>query len=143
MHKANIVIKHPNNSLVYLYTVNKGTTLPKILQKGLIRGRERWGDTASLTRIIFSEMIQNDVLGKTGAAISPLLMDNEQFLLVVDDQKERVGVFGESGNMYRKIGFAEYCAMREADLEWNCLVPHLYNEDNGLNRHKGDLYPFI
>ncbi len=143
MHRANIVVKYPNNQRLYLYTNSKGTTLPKILAKALQRGRDRWGDTGSLARIIFAEMIQNDVLGKTGCAITPVLQDNDQLLLVIDDVKEIVGIFGESGTQYAKFGFADFCARTERDLEWPRLCGRYYDEDNGLNRHKGDIYPFI
>ncbi len=143
MNKASIYIKHPDNKGVYLHTQKMGTALPKILHRALIRGRERWGDTPTLTRIIFSEMTQSNVLEKNGFAISTTLMDNEQWLLVVDDREEKIGIFGESGSCYKMFSLNEFCGLKEADCEWNRLIGGRFNDDNGINRNKPDLYPFI
>ncbi len=142
MNRANIYLKYPDNKGLYLYTHSKGTVLPKILQRALLRGRERWGDTAAMARIIFSEMTQANVLDKTGYAISPTLMDNEQWILVVDDREEKVGIFGESGACYRQFTLNQFCAMKEADLEWGLMIADRFYDDNGNNRNRNDPYPF-
>lgn len=40
------------------------------MQEALRRGRDRWGDPSYLTRVIFSEMIQDEVFEVTGFGIS-------------------------------------------------------------------------
>jgi len=63
--RGNIVI----NNKIYLYTHWSGQDLPNILAIALNRGRERWCDRPYLTRIIFSEMIRNDIDGTNGFGI--------------------------------------------------------------------------
>ena len=46
------------------------------------RGENRWGDDSYLARIIFSEMIQHEVLKETGYGISPYGPDGDDTFLV-------------------------------------------------------------
>jgi hypothetical protein len=55
---------------VWLYSHWGGSTLPKTVADALERGRARWGDPPYLARIIFSEMIKEEVMGETGYGIS-------------------------------------------------------------------------
>lgn len=139
--KGNIYIKHSPTTGVYLYSNQKGDLLPKILQSALIRGRERWGDTPSLTRIIFAEMTQKSLLENTGFGISPILTDNENFLLVVDDKKELVGIFSESGHAYKKFTFNQFLAIGPERLDWRNLSGYNIHEGFEPNLNKGDPYP--
>jgi hypothetical protein len=82
--RANIKIIEENNGQLYFYTHWYGEDLPKILAKALDRGRDRWGDESYLSRIIFSEMIKNDVEDNTGFGISTYRGDYEYSDLVVD-----------------------------------------------------------
>jgi len=88
--RGNIVVDDGSNKPVFLYTHWCGTELPQILQRALKRGRGRWGDTPYLTRIIFSEMIRNDVLEETGYGISTSMCDNEHNILYVDGNYKAV-----------------------------------------------------
>lgn len=54
---------------IYLYTHYDATELPAIVQAALIRGKEFLDDPEYLTRIIFCEMIKDDVLGTSGNGI--------------------------------------------------------------------------
>lgn len=82
--RANVVIKE-NNSQVWLYTHWGGHGLFQDVQKALARGMERWGDPASLARIVFSEMVPaKDRLGLTGFGISDSIGDNEHPIIVLD-----------------------------------------------------------
>ena len=130
MSKGNIYIKNENGG-IYLYTAKDGSRLPKILKKALIRGRGKWGDTASLTRVIFSEMTQNEPLSLNGYGISTQLTDNEEFILVVDDRKEKVGIFGESGRMYTSLSFESLVDRPDLNLEWNRIVGSIFSDDYG------------
>lgn len=51
---------------IYMYSHWGGSGLKKDLQKALKRGKGRWNDEEYLNRIIFSEIIQDEVLSTTG-----------------------------------------------------------------------------
>jgi len=75
---------------VYLYTHWGGSEIPEILKKALVRGMGRWNDEPYLTRIIFCEMIKDDVMGDTGYGISTHICDNEHEILEVDCNTQTV-----------------------------------------------------
>ena len=75
---------------IYLYSHWNGSELGNILKDALIRGKERWHDAPYLTRIIFSEMIKDEVMDETGYGISTQICDNEHEILVVDTEKQTV-----------------------------------------------------
>ena len=97
-NRANIAIKQPVMSqegepvFIYLYTHWNGAVLPQILQSALKRGMSRWGDAPYLTRIIFSEMVKDDVMGETGAGISTYITDNSHAIIVVDIEREIIQI---------------------------------------------------
>jgi hypothetical protein len=70
--RRNVVVKHDQERAVALYTHWGGSDLPATLANALKRGESRWDDSTYLTRIIFSEMIQREVLSETGYGIEPL-----------------------------------------------------------------------
>lgn len=143
MQRANIYVKQGSAPGIYLYTQSKGIVLPKLLKRALERGRERWGDTASLTRIIFAEMMQKDIMSNIGYGISTQLADNENFIIVVDDQIEKIGFFDEAGNKYLDMTFQKFCAMEDRYMEWPNLLRHRYQDARvGPNPNKPDPYPF-
>lgn len=57
--------------------------LAVVLQSALKRGQGRWSDCSYLNRIIFSEMIQGNVLGDAGFGISLDMPDNEYNIIEV------------------------------------------------------------
>jgi hypothetical protein len=64
--RANIHIIETEGAGIYFYTHWTGYKLPQTLQVALARGKDRWNDETYLNRIIFSEMIKNNVLDETG-----------------------------------------------------------------------------
>jgi hypothetical protein len=96
--RANIAIKQQikdekgNPVYIYFYTHWSGSELPEILKSALIRGQSRWGDDQYLSRIIFSEMIQNDVLNETGYGIGTYIGDNEHTIIYVDNNAQTVSI---------------------------------------------------
>jgi hypothetical protein len=131
--RGNIVVKYPNKQLVYLYTAKDGGRLPKILKNSLIRARERWGDTQTLARIIFSELTQREPLGLNGYGISPTLMDNDNYILAVDDKTEMIGAFAETGQRRGLWTFGEFIDKSELSLEWNKLIPRARFDDEVMS----------
>ena len=81
---------------LYLYTHWAGESLPEIVQSGLERGKGRWGDSQYLARILFCELIKDDVLGETGYGLSTRIGDNGHPIIRVDDTNSRVS-FHEEG----------------------------------------------
>ena len=70
--RRNVVVEFNSKNSVALYTHWSGTELPQIVANALARGRARWTDPTYLTRIIFSEMIQHEILDETGYGIEPV-----------------------------------------------------------------------
>lgn len=91
-NRGNIFIKDTG---IYLYAHWEGSGLPDILKAALIRGETRWNDPAYLTRIIFSEMVKEDVLGTTGYGIANFICDNENPILTVDCKNQTVTFEGD------------------------------------------------
>ena len=81
---------------IYMYSHWGGGFLPAQLRAALARGRGRWGDAQYLARIVFCELIQEDVLGETGYGLSTQIGDNEHSIIRVDDASQRVS-FHEPG----------------------------------------------
>jgi len=90
---------------IYMYTHWDGTSLPVTLQDALKRGQSRWDDPQYLNRIIFSEMIQNDVLDDTGYGLSTEIGDNEHEIIYVNHDTQSV-LIGD-----KTWSFDEYIAL--------------------------------
>ena len=83
---------------VFLYTHWGAEGLPWVVAKALDRGRGRWGDDEYLNRIIFSEMIKDEVLEETGYGIGLCLHDDLWRVVRVDHTDNTVTVSdGSSG----------------------------------------------
>lgn len=67
--RAQVKIVSSDDAPVYLYTHWGSYNLPQVLASALDRGRGRWTDSEYLARIIFSEMIKDEVMGETGFGI--------------------------------------------------------------------------
>jgi hypothetical protein len=82
-----IVDEYDENKEVYLYTHWDGDKLPCVVQKALLR-KQRWDDGSYLARIIFCEMVKDDMDGETGYGISPeRISDNHQLITVWPDKQ--------------------------------------------------------
>jgi len=103
-----IVIREPGDSEIYLYAHSSGDTLPEVLAAALDRGRDRWNDPPYLTRIIFSEMIKDDVLGTFGYAISPYFIDSDRAVLAVSPTQATIQVEGGNGQGRTSWSFEEF-----------------------------------
>lgn len=89
--RGNIAMKQSgDNGKIFFYTHYDGDYLPRILQAALIRGKDRWDDEPYLGRIIFCELVKDDILGDTGYGISTYQTDNEHPILYVDSSKQTV-----------------------------------------------------
>lgn len=102
--RRNIAVDYGDNQKIYFYTHWGAAHLEQTLAAALIRGKSRWDDPPYLARIIFSEMIQDEVLDTTGYGISPYECDPEYDTIEVDLEKQSVG----------GVPFAEFIATRAA-----------------------------
>ncbi len=75
---------------VFLYTHWGGHKIECILKAALERARDRWDDPQYLARIIFCEMIQDDVMGLTGFGISSKVGDGDNHIIKVNVDKQIV-----------------------------------------------------
>lgn len=127
--RANIVVLDDQYSTddgsdrkaTFFYTHGGGTELPKILKEALTRGTSRWTDTSYLARIIFCEMIKDDVLDTTGFGISPTMTDNTfgRPVLMVDTVGKTVSLLPEEAarngrwiEAHSTRSFDSYCSLK-------------------------------
>jgi len=88
--RANVYVHHGSRPGVYLYTHWAGSELPATVVNALQRGRGRWDDDQYLARIIFCEMIKNDVDGETGYGISAEVGDGDDRIVDVDTATQQI-----------------------------------------------------
>lgn len=142
MSSGNIYVKFGNNRGIYLHTKLGGPSLPKTLKAALVRGKARWGDTATLSGIIFNEMTQKDTFKGSGFSMNVDIVDNDNFVLVVDDHNSKVGIFGENGRVIKSFSFNEFISLSNENLEWPKLTHYFFADYCGVNQNRGDPYPF-
>jgi hypothetical protein len=88
--RRNIALRYSEESKLYFYTHWGAEGLREELKKALIRGEGRWDDPAYLARIIFCEMVRDDVEGSTGFGIAPWETDPEYPTIAVDLEAQTV-----------------------------------------------------
>lgn len=94
--RANIRLKDSESGVMYFYSHWGGSELPLTLKSALVRGKDRWDDSPYLSRIIFCEMIKDDVLDNTGFGLSTYETDNEHTIIEVDTEKNTVSIGGRT-----------------------------------------------
>lgn len=82
---------------IFLYTHWDGTRLPILVHEALAR-RERWTDTAYLTRIVFSTMVRGHEKESTSYGISTWICDNEHAIIVLNTDKQTIGLELQEGD---------------------------------------------
>jgi hypothetical protein len=112
--RGNIVLDYGNKQRIFFYTHWYGSEIRTILKDAIIRGRDRTGDASYLARIIFSELIKNNLMDTTGFGISPNMGDNEHSLLVVDLSSNKVWLEDEKFNkISNELTFDEFIKQKE------------------------------
>lgn len=113
--RGNIAVEFDIGKKVYFYTHWNGSSLPFILKKALERGRPRWNDDSYFARILFCELIKDDVDGLTGYRISlDSAGDAEHPILVVSPD---LGKIWFEDRPETKYTFEEFLRLPEQDLE--------------------------
>lgn len=103
--RASVYVKGMDNSPgVYLYTSWGGYELPVVVRNALVRGQERWNDDGCLARIVFCEMVKGAPMALTGFSISASLTSGDYSLLVLDSDKQTIGVCEEPDSALEDLG---------------------------------------
>lgn len=109
--RGNVKLQYESGADIYLYTHWTGSHLDGIVARALDRGRNRWGDDAYLARIIFAELIRDDVLAETGYGISPTIGDGDDQIVSVNFATDEVtGLNGET------ISFADFIKRHQKEI---------------------------
>lgn len=95
--RSNIRLTYPDKNKVVFYQHWDGDNLSDILKAALKRGMGRWNDPAYLARIIFSEMVKDDIDGLTGFGIQTEVHEESWFTLDVDLEDQVVRWTDRSG----------------------------------------------
>ena len=95
--RGNIVVRDFGGKFVYLYGHWSRSQMPEITNRALSR-RLRWDDAPYLARILFCELIGNDIKGETGFGISGTLGDGDE-TVVVDVESPTTVSFAEFINL--------------------------------------------
>jgi hypothetical protein len=86
--RTEIYLKNDN---IYLYSHwDNRLILGGILKNALIRGKKRWSDRPYLNRIIFSEMIKDEILEETGYGLSNTPAGDGEVCFEVDVENNTV-----------------------------------------------------
>lgn len=92
--RRNVVIDFGETS-VALYSHWDGDDLPAVVAYALHRGRSRWADPPYLARIIFSEIIRDDVDGLIGYGIEPFVTGTTAYM----EANDRYDIFIHPGTI--------------------------------------------
>ena len=100
-NRANIQFVEENGGTMYFYSHWGGFETMKKAVKTALMKHERWDDDAYLARIIFCQLVKDDIDGTTGIGLSTEMCDNENPVIEVhaDSQtvviKDKTWTFGE------------------------------------------------
>lgn len=89
MAQGNIIITD-SDTVVVLHTDTIGEELEKRLQNAMYKGNGRHRDTPYFTRVVFCEMIKDDVLGLDNFSISASPIGDSSFDILVDIEGQQV-----------------------------------------------------
>ena len=106
--RAQVKIVEESGHPVYLYTHWYGHKIKEITANALSRGAGRWNDSEYLARIIFSEMIRDDIDGTTGYGISTVQHGDTEILVTVDGNRKEVFVEHLYENKIVRYSFEEF-----------------------------------
>lgn len=99
--RAQVHIHNGNKDrIVVLYTHWSGTELPETVKTSLIRGKNRWDDSAYLARMVFCDMVRDDPDGESGYGIAahPLAVDGESQVISLNCWNQTLSFTGDWGD---------------------------------------------
>ena len=111
--QVEIIGTYGSEHSIYMYTHWGATHLENVVADAMVRGKGRWSDDEYLNRIIFSEMIKDDVMSDTGYGIGLALHGDTWKLVVVNHTDQTVGIKVVN---YDKVDWQNY---NQEDVLWN------------------------
>ena len=102
-NRSQALIHQDSRSDIYLYSHWDGSDIGNMVKRALQR-RQRWDDPEYLTRIIFCEMVKDDIDGETGYGIGTQQHGDVDWLIEIDVPKQEISIGSQSWT------FTEYIA---------------------------------
>ena len=110
--RANVEFFNEEGERLFFYTHHEGSRLPWVVKRALERGKTRWDDSSYLARIIFCELIRNDVDGLTGFGIDTRAAGDAQWPAI------QVNMRGQSVTIGAKIwSFEDFIEVSDDEIE--------------------------
>lgn len=100
---------------IYLYQHYDGYNLPNTVRDALKRGKDRWDDPEYLARIVFCEMIRDDIDVTTGYGIDAAFHDDVEYLITLHTDTLRI-VINHINSHSDSLSFEEY--INSTQTEW-------------------------
>jgi hypothetical protein len=110
---------NPDRGVLLYSHWDADTVLPEAVKSGLTRGKGRWDDFPYLTRIIFCDLIRDDLDGTTGYGLASSLkdVDGNDRVLDVDCRRQQITFTGEFGKYTGEtLSFEAFTAAPKADI---------------------------
>lgn len=114
---------------VCLYSHNEAYKIPQII-KDVLSKKARWYDGNYLARMLFSEMIKDDIAGMSGFGISTEILGDIQFLAIVDVKTSTIILEKRSIHYAQKVWkgtFDEYLKLNLAEKKVRQVKKRLNN----------------
>ena len=92
-----------NGGSFHFYTHWTGSDLEVNVANALVRGRSRWDDGIYLSRIVFSEMIKDEVLEQTGYGISTFVGDGGDRIVEINSETKVITDFNDREYTYEEF----------------------------------------
>lgn len=115
--RGHIYLHEADKPGIWLYAHWDGSRLPNLVHIALLRGQYRWDDPPYLNRIIFSVLVERDLMGTTnfGLDTAPADTGDGHRIVDVDHDAQRVTLKG-AYFVTKSYSFGEYIDMDGA--EW-------------------------
>lgn len=105
--RGNIVVQSESDGRIYFYAHWRGSEVQEIARKALAK-RWRWDDDVYLRRIVFDTLTEGESGKETGFGISTRLTDNENPIVVLDVDKQKVWLEDENTNPGPALSFCAF-----------------------------------
>jgi hypothetical protein len=126
MFHANVVVSLDDQHTVIFHTSKEGLRIPKIVQRALKRSESKWGNSSAMARIILGEMTAHDPMGLDGFGVVPEVVDNNNYILTINDRIQKIGIMTELQTLIKVWTFEQYLAL-PGQMEWQALHYKTYD----------------
>jgi hypothetical protein len=127
MLKGNVFVSLDDQHGVFFHTAKCGLQIPKIVHQALKRSESKWGNSGAVARVIFNEMTCKDPFGLDGFGIVSEVVDNDCFILSINDRIQKIGIMTEDMKLVNFFTFEKYLQFTLLGLEWKSLCRDSYD----------------